>query len=120
MITLKPGDVVTLGLHTHKIEEKAWIKYPDLGTTHEVDPRYPSSNTHYREIFSNSHGVYDTLTLPKIVDVNNNKDVLKGKVIEVRENMNWGGYMILVELMNHPLRHKNKRYWFLPHLCNML
>lgn len=110
-LDIQVGDVVTLGLGTHDMEVQAWITFPSIGVTHEVDPTRGSlSCVHYRQIKT---PVKHSERLG-LLSVRNPKH-LKGKVLEIRED-DWGGEMVLIEFSSPFV----KQRWFCPFLINCI
>lgn len=106
-LTIKPGDTVTLGLGTHDMEVQAWVTFPAIGVTHEVDPFCSPSNVFYREI--NPKAGAKHFELMTLVSVHNPKHI-KARVVEVRTE-DWGGDMVLIDL-------GSRKRWFCPFLIN--
>lgn len=107
-LSVKVGDVVTVGLGTHDMEVKAWITFPELDVTHQFD--LTTSQVQYEELPGGSNH-YEKITVPSLHDSNH----LKGQIKDIQE-CGMGGLMALVEIA------PNRSRWFNPYLlnCNIL
>lgn len=104
-LDIQVGSVVTIGLGTMNTEVQAWITFPDLGATHEVNPSSSPSCQQYEEVKSSVRH-FEKIFLPCV----HNPKHLKGTVLEIREDC-WGTEQVLIDL-------GNRQRWFPPHLLN--
>ena len=105
-LSVKVGDNVTVGLGTHDMEVKAWITFPELDLTHEIDLDSSPSLTQYKELPGGSKH-YERMTVLSLHKPNH----LKGQVKELRES-GMGGILALVDLGG------NRKRWFNLYLLN--
>lgn len=104
-LTISVGDDVTLGLGTHDMEVQAWITFPKIGLTHEIDPRSSISLNSYREIKTPTRH-FERM----VINCVKKTPQLKGKVKEFRET-EFGGILALVDL-------GTRQRWFNLYLLN--
>lgn len=97
---------MTVGLGTHDIEVKAWISFPELDLTHEIELDSSPSLLQYRELPGASRYYEEMIVLSL-----HNSNHLKGIIKEIRET-DTGGIMALVDLG------RNKERWFNIYLLN--
>jgi hypothetical protein len=97
-LSIQVGEVVSVGLGTHDVKVQAWIRFPELGITHEKDLESSESLTKYKEINGAQH--FEKIYLSCI----SHPKHLKGQIKEFRET-SMGGTMALIDL-------GNRQRWF--------